>query len=300
MPFNVGNSLYYLKQDNINLRIFSYDLDQSIKNINEALLRVKYDITSASWYRSSHYLIPNFVHYCYKKGYNITNKITCENAAQLFISYCLNGDGITLPINSNNMGGEGGRSSMNSNTLELEYLISNGGFWGKHSNMSHKLEVEHHELVKKMPVRPLYHLPESPENQLLLMNIYYKNNSLFKKEFLEKYEPNVSILRFIQRTMTFNNSSWKGNKDFNLKNVLDYVRENKNTASELALIELGITNFKLNINLSASHVYENKMENIKAKIITYNNALDYWVTTIPHFWQPHLKELNLWPEHIVL
>ncbi len=116
MPFNVGNSLYYLKQDNINLRIFSYDLDQSIKNINEALLRVKYDITSASWYRSSHYLIPNFVHYCYKKGYNITNKITCENAAQLFISYCLNGDGITLPINSNNMGGEGGRSSMNSNT----------------------------------------------------------------------------------------------------------------------------------------------------------------------------------------
>jgi len=78
------------------------------------------------------------------------------------------------------MGGEGGRSSMNSNTLELEYLISNGGFWGKHSNMSHKLEVEHHELVKKMPVRPLYHLPESPENQLLLMNIYYNVSNNLK------------------------------------------------------------------------------------------------------------------------
>jgi len=34
IPFNVGNSLHYLKQNNTNLRIFSYELDKSVKCIN--------------------------------------------------------------------------------------------------------------------------------------------------------------------------------------------------------------------------------------------------------------------------
>jgi len=70
----------------------------------------------------------------------------------------LSGDGITLPINSNNMGGEGGRNALNNTTLEL------------------------------------YNLPESPASQQLLINMYYKNNSLFRRDFLEKYESNVFVL----------------------------------------------------------------------------------------------------------